>query len=69
MKRTDLIDILTKTARITEQDLLDARKTVTEKGGRIGDLLVKRNIITESELLEALSVQYRIPFPGPPAPR
>ncbi|KJS29383.1 MAG: general secretion pathway protein GspE [Desulfatitalea sp. BRH_c12] len=42
--------------------LSDARHLQQEKGGRLGDILVQRQAISETQLLEALSMQYEIPF-------
>jgi len=59
---TQLFEILKNTAGVTEEHLNDARKFTDDKGGSIGDLLIKRKIITEKQLLEALSIQYDMPF-------
>jgi general secretion pathway protein E len=56
-----LFEILKRTAGITEENLLEVQK-LDDKGGGVGDLLIKRRIITEKQLLEALSIQYNIPF-------
>lgn len=57
-----LSQILSETAGISDADLDDAVKTQSEKGGAIGEILVKRKVISEAQLLEALSIQYDIPF-------
>jgi len=56
------IDILKETAGLTDADLAEAERTRAEKGGRLGELLLKKKVITEKQLLEALSLQYDIPF-------
>lgn len=57
-----LFEILKQTAGVTEDNFNDIRKLSDDKGGGISDLLIKRKIITEKQLLEALSIQYNIPF-------
>ena len=47
---------------IPAEDLQEAWQTKIEKGGRLGDLLIKRKIVTERQLLEAQSTLYDIPF-------
>ncbi len=55
-------DLLISTTGISEADIQEAQRIQVEKGGRIGEILVKKEIITESQLLEALSLEYDIPF-------
>jgi len=57
-----LFEILKQTAGLADENFKEAQKSVNEKGGKISDLLIKRKIITEKQLLEALSLQYHIPF-------
>ena len=57
-----LFEILKQSAGVTEENLKEAQKLIDDKGGSISDLLIKRKIITEKQLLEALSIQYDIPF-------
>ena len=54
--------ILRETFGVSEEDLKEAQKIKSEKGGRFGEILVAKKTITETQLLEALSVQYGIPF-------
>ncbi len=61
MRRT-LVEILKETAGISDADIEEALKVKTEKGGAIGDILLKKKLISEPQLLEAQSVQYEIPF-------
>ena len=57
-----LTQILRETFGVSQEDLNEAQKIKTEKGGRFGEILVAKKIITETQLLEALSIQYGIPF-------
>ena len=57
-----LLQILKDKSLVSEEDIKDVRKTIKEKGGNTGELLVNKKIITETQLLEALSVLYDIPF-------
>ena len=57
-----LTQILKETFGVSEEDLKEAQKIKTEKGGHFGEILVTKKIITEKQLLEALSTQYDIPF-------
>ena len=54
--------ILKDTFEVSEDDLKEAQRIRSEKGGDFGETLVAKNIITERQLLEALSIQYDIPF-------
>jgi general secretion pathway protein E len=58
----DLGHILKHRFGLSEDALAEARHIQQEKGGRLGDLLVQRQAVTEIQLLEALSMQYEIPF-------
>ncbi len=57
-----LTQILKETFGVSEEDLKEAQKIKTEKGGHFGEILVAKKIIAEKQLLEALSNQYDIPF-------
>ena len=57
-----LSDILKDNFGISEEDLSEAQKIKSEKGGAFGEILIRKNLITETQLLEALSIQYDIPF-------
>ncbi len=57
-----LFEILQNIAGVSVDEINEAQNIKAEKGGKIGDLLVKRKTITEAQLLEALSVHYDIPF-------
>jgi general secretion pathway protein E len=57
-----LTQILRETFGVSQENLNEAQKIKSEKGGRFGEILVTKKIITETQLLEALSIQYGIPF-------
>ena len=57
-----LLQILKDKSLVSEEDIKDVQKTIKEKGGNSGELLVSKNIITETQLLETLSVLYDIPL-------
>ena len=61
MQKT-LTQILKETFGVLEEDLKEAQKIKTEKGDPLGEILVAKKTITEIQLLEALSIQYDIPF-------
>lgn len=58
----ELAHILKHRFELTDETLTDARLIQQEKGGRLGDILIERNAISETQLLEALSMQYELPF-------
>ena len=58
----ELDHILKHRFGLSDDSLSDARHLQQDKGGRLGDILVQRESITETQLLEALSIQYEIPF-------
>jgi len=57
-----LSHILKQQSQISDTDLEEALRIVSEKGGDLGNILIQRKIITETQLLHALSRQYDIPF-------
>ncbi|MBW2640000.1 MAG: type II secretion system ATPase GspE [Deltaproteobacteria bacterium] len=57
-----LTQILRETFGVSQEDLNEAQKIKSEKGGRFGEILVAKKNITETQFLEALSIQYGIPF-------
>jgi general secretion pathway protein E len=57
-----LLQLLKDKAFVSDDDIKEVQKTIKEKEGSIGELLVSKKIITETQLLEALSVLYDIPF-------
>jgi general secretion pathway protein E len=60
--RKNLFNILQDTFGISEEDIQDAQKGATDRLEPIGKVLLKKNIVSENQLLEALSIQYDIPF-------
>jgi len=57
-----LTDIFKERFGIPEADLDQARRTALEKRVPLGEMLVRKKTITETQLLEAQSVLYGIPF-------
>jgi len=57
-----LTQILKETFDVSEEDLKEAQKIKSEKGGHLGEIMVAKKTITETQLLEALSALYGIPF-------
>ncbi|MCP4366519.1 MAG: Flp pilus assembly complex ATPase component, partial [Deltaproteobacteria bacterium] len=57
-----LSQILHDHFNISREALDEAQRIKIEKGEKTGESLLKKKIITESQLLEALSIQYNIPF-------
>ena len=60
--RTQLSQILVDNYNLNEDVLAEARRIWQEKGGNIGDILVQQKNISETQLLEALSNQYDLPY-------
>ncbi len=56
-----LFHILENSFGITEARYAEALQVKKEKGGRLGDILVARNILSERQLLEAMSFLYDLP--------
>ena len=59
---TGLEKILADRCGLDEGVLAEARRIRSEKGGSLGQILLQQEAITESQLLQALSDQYDIPF-------
>jgi len=57
-----LADILQDNYGISEEDYNSAVQTQVETDTPVGEILVANNIISEKQLLEAVSLQYNIPF-------
>ncbi|MGD2272345.1 MAG: type II secretion system ATPase GspE [Desulfobacterales bacterium] len=57
-----LFNILNAKFGLSEEAFEESRRVRSEKGGSIGEILIGRKFITEAELLEALSIQYDMPF-------
>ena len=60
--KKNLSHILINSFGVSEEDINEARRIKAEKGDLIRDMLVTKKIITEMQLMEALSIQYDIPF-------
>jgi len=57
-----LTQILKEHCGVADSDITEALRVQEEKGGDIGDILMMKKVISENKLLEALSIQYDIPF-------
>ena len=57
-----LLEILENKFNLPSEDIDTALALKAEKGGTIGDILIRKKIITETQLLEALSIQHAMPF-------
>ncbi len=55
-------EILLLHTSLTQQQLDDALKIQSQHGGLLGEILVKRNLITPSEIMRALCIQVGIPY-------
>ena len=60
--RTQLSQILVDNYNLNDDVLAEARRIWEEKGGNIGDILVQQKSMSETQLLEALSNQYDLPY-------
>lgn len=58
----ELAHILKNRFDVTDEALSEARHIQNEKGGRLGDILLENRVITETQMLEALGMQYELPF-------
>ena len=58
----NLAHILKHRFEVSEEALSEAQRILAEKGGRLGDILVERQVISEIQMLEALGMRYEIPF-------
>ena len=54
-------EILLETTDLSEQGLEDALKAQAEKGGRLGEILIRQGAVAEKELLNALGIQFDLP--------
>jgi general secretion pathway protein E len=55
-------EILMVTAKLSPDKLEEALRTQSEKGGRLGEVLVGMKVLTEEQVLRALAVQLDLPF-------
>jgi general secretion pathway protein E len=60
--RAHLAEILIDHYELNEDALAEAQRIRQDKGGHIGDILVQQKNISEKQLLEALSIQYDLPY-------
>ncbi len=58
----DLTHILKHRFEVSDEAISEALHLQSEKGGRLGEILVERQAISEIQMLEALGLQYEIPF-------
>ena len=57
-----LEDILKSKYGLSDEDYADAVRLHDEKGDRLPDVLLRRKVISETQLLDALSDLYDLPF-------
>ncbi|GBC64056.1 type II secretion system protein GspE [Desulfonema ishimotonii] len=57
-----LSDILIHHAGLTAEDIQEARRIKAEKGGTLGEVLIRKKLITEEQLLQVLSRHCNLPF-------
>ena len=62
MMMKQLSQVLRDRYDVPEDALAGAKQDQIESGGRIGELLVRRKVISEVQLLEALGILYDLPF-------
>ena len=60
--KTSLEEILKSKYGVSEEDYADAVRLNAEKGGGVPAVLLRRKVISETQLLDAMSEQYDIPF-------
>ncbi|HEJ83598.1 MAG TPA: type II secretion system protein GspE [Desulfobacteraceae bacterium] len=60
MHHRQIGEILMETTGLTRQVLEEALRIQSEKGGRIGEILIRQGAVTEMELLEALGAQFHL---------
>jgi hypothetical protein len=60
--QNNLYNILQDSYGISEENIQEVLQLKQKKGGSFGELLVTRGMITENQMLEALSTIYDVPF-------
>jgi len=55
-------EILIETCGLSEEALGEALKVQDEKGGRLGEILIRQKAISEADFTKGLSIQFDIPF-------
>jgi len=58
----ELTHILKHRYDVGEETIAEALHVQSEKGGRLSEILIDRKAVTENQMLEALSMQYELPF-------
>jgi general secretion pathway protein E len=58
----ELTHILKHRYDVGEEAIAEALHVQSEKGGRLSEILIDRKAVTETQMLEALSMQYELPF-------
>jgi len=58
MKHRLIGEIIKEICSLSEETLAEALEMQKEKGGRIGEILIQKEIITEADLLKALGIQF-----------
>jgi len=58
MKHKLIGEIIKEICSLSEETLAEALEMQKEKGGRIGEILIQKEIITEADLLKALGIQF-----------
>ncbi|HUT70449.1 MAG TPA: type II secretion system ATPase GspE [Desulfatiglandales bacterium] len=58
MKHRLIGEILREVCDLSEDTVSEALRTQDEKGGRIGEILVQKGAVTETDLLKALGIQF-----------
>ncbi len=58
----ELSEVLNQEAGVSDEDLEEVRNIQSEKGGSIGEILIRKKIITEEQLLEALGILYDMEY-------
>ncbi len=62
MMQNNLTQILIDKFGLSDADIQDALRVQKEKGGNLGDLLIKKQMISEAQFVEALGILHNIPF-------
>lgn len=60
-KRKRLGDLLVDSGKITKEQLIWALKRQAQTGGRLGEILVKENLVSEDDVLTVLEIQLGFP--------
>jgi general secretion pathway protein E len=55
-------EILIENDKISPESLTQGLSVQEEKGGRIGEILMRQNVLSETDLLNALSIQYGLEY-------